>query len=98
MQDESLKLINEHRREIDRIDALVVALLNERAFHSLTIRNLKPAAGMNLYDPSRENLIFEKIAAQNDGPLTDANLKEIYETLLKVMKEAPDLPVEPKID
>lgn len=91
MENDNRQLIDEHRAQIDALDAQIVTLMNERAYHSLTIRNLKPAAGMNLYDPDRENLIYEKVAASNEGPLTNENLVEIYATLLKVMKEAPSL-------
>ena len=87
----NLELIENHRAEIDALDAKIVALLNERAFHSLTIRALKPGAGMQLFDAKREDLIYDKVCALNEGPLADDNVKEIYATLLKVMKEAPDL-------
>lgn len=90
----NLTSIYQHRAAIDQIDRKLVALLNERAVHSLTIRNLKPGAGMNLFDPSREDAIYEKVCDLNDGPLTNDNLKEIYATMLKVMKEAPSLPVD----
>lgn len=90
----NLASIYQHREAIDQIDRKLVALLNERAIHSLTIRNLKPGAGMDLFDPSREDAIYEKVCNLNDGPLTDDNLKEIYATMLKVMKEAPSLPTD----
>lgn len=81
--------IEGYRERIDAVDRKLVALLNERAGYSLAIRALKPAAGMNLYDPAREDRIFEKVCALGDGPLTDAGLREIYAALLKVMKETP---------
>lgn len=90
----NLASIYQHRAAIDEIDRKLVALLNERAIHSLTIRNLKPGAGMDLFDPLREDAIYEKVCNLNGGPLTDDNLKEIYATMLKVMKEAPSLPME----
>ncbi|WP_165173874.1 chorismate mutase [Adlercreutzia sp. ZJ242] len=78
-----------HRAAIDAIDRQLVALINERAGHSLAIRELKPTLGMKLYDPAREGEIFERISAYSEGPLYDQGLREIYETLLKVMKETP---------
>ncbi len=91
-QNENLQEIEKHRAQIDELDREIVKLLNERAFHSLTIRNLKPGAGMKLFDAKREDAIFGKVCALNAGPLADDNVKEIYATLLKVMKEAPGLP------
>ena len=62
-------------------------LLNERATIALAIRDLKPKVHMSLYDPKREEEIFENLASCNDGPLYDDNLREIYEAILHVMKE-----------
>ena len=83
------KAIEEHRAKIDEIDRELVALLNRRASHSLAIRELKPSAKMGLYDPKREEQIFAKVDNYNEGPLYNESLREIYETILKVMKEAP---------
>lgn len=82
-------LIDEHRAAIDELDVKIVALLNEREGHSMAIRELKPAAGMELFDAGREDAIYEKIRAHNEGPIVDDKLCEIYATLLKVMKENP---------
>ena len=88
-REEALAQIQAHRNRIDELDVQIVALLNEREGHSMAIRELKPAAGMQLFDPGREDAILEKICAQNEGPIVDEKLKEIYATLLKVMKENP---------
>ena len=83
--------IEKHRADIDGLDRQIVKLLNERASHSLAIRDLKPEAQMGLYDPKREEEIFAKVYGYNDGPLYNDNLREIYQGILKVMKETPSL-------
>ena len=83
--------IQSHRVQIDEIDQQIVELLNKRAGHSLVIRGLKPEAKMGLYDPKREEEIFNRICSYNEGPLYNENLRQIYETILKVMKETPSL-------
>lgn len=88
-KNEAFEEIEKHRAEIDAIDQKLVALLNERAGHSLDIRALKPDAHMGLYDPKREEEIFARVATYNEGPLYNENLTEIYRGILKVMKEAP---------
>lgn len=90
-EDTNFAKIEEHREKIDEIDKQLVALLNERALHSLQIRDLKPGANMGLYDPRREEEILQTIGKYNDGPLYSEHLREIYTTVLKVMKEAPSL-------
>lgn len=88
-KNEAFEEIEKHRAEIDAIDQKLVALLNERAGHSLDIRALKPDAHMGLYDPKREEEIFARVAMYNEGPLYNENLTEIYRGILKVMKEVP---------
>ncbi|HEY3318577.1 MAG TPA: chorismate mutase [Coriobacteriia bacterium] len=85
--DEVQARIAELRARIDEIDCEAVRLLNERAQLALDIRELKPKVRMALYDPKREEEIFEKLAACNGGPLFDDNLREIYDAILHVMKE-----------
>ena len=86
-----LAQIEEHRAKIDEIDKELVALLNKRAGHSLVIRGLKPGAHMGLYDPKREEEIFARVSSYNEGPLYNDNVREIYATILKVMKETPSV-------
>lgn len=81
--------IDEHRQAIDALDADIIRILNERTELSLAIRALKPKAGMELYDPDREERIFERLGALSDGPLRAQDIRAIYEALLKVMKEIP---------
>jgi len=76
-----------HRVRIDEVDCEIVRLLNERAAESLAIRALKPQVHWGLYDSEREEEIFAHLAACNQGPLYAENLREIYETILHVMKE-----------
>ena len=90
MSEESSALaqIQEHRAKIDEIDRELVALLNRRAGHSLAIRGLKPDVHMGLYDAKREE---EKVDGYNEGPLYNEHLREIYTSILKVMRETPSV-------
>ncbi len=90
-ENSAFQQIQQHRDQIDELDQQIVALLNERAGHSLAIRALKPGANMGLYDPKREEEIFKKIENFNEGPLYNDYLREIYSTILKVMKETPSV-------
>ena len=90
-ESKSLAEIEAHRAKIDEIDQQIGTLLNKRAGHSLVIRGLKPDAHMGLYDPKREEEIFARVNSYNEGPLYNENLREIYEAILKVMKETPSV-------
>lgn len=79
--------IGKHRAVIDSLDDQIIALLNKRATEALAIRALKPQAQMGLYDPKREEEIFVRLEEVNDGPMYNDDVREIYATILKVMKE-----------
>lgn len=87
MSDEARDQIAGLRAQVDEIDCRIVALLNERAKLALRIQEVKPKLQLGLYDPRREEEIFLRLAACNEGPLYADNLREIYEAVLHVMKE-----------
>ncbi|MCE5203038.1 MAG: chorismate mutase [Coriobacteriales bacterium] len=89
-EEQVTEKIAAHRARIDEIDCELVRLLNERATESLAIRKLKPQVHWGLYDPKREEEIFAHLAKCNQGPLYAENLREIFETVLHVMKELRD--------
>jgi chorismate mutase len=84
---DALSSIDELRAQIDAIDEQLVGLMNQRAARSLAIRALKPKAQLGLFDPKREEEIFERVAELNKGPLYGDDLKAIYATILRVSKE-----------
>ncbi|MGO9517685.1 MAG: chorismate mutase [Candidatus Korobacteraceae bacterium] len=79
--------IAEWRRKIDDLDRRLVQLLNERAQCAHEIGKLKRNSGMPIYEPDREKVIFENIKRQNEGPLSEVQLRMIYERLVDVMRQ-----------
>ncbi|OFW35543.1 MAG: hypothetical protein A2074_07205 [Candidatus Aquicultor primus] len=86
MSEDLMREIEELRAQIDVIDNELVEKLNARAELALKIRALKAKSSLPLYDPGREEEIFQKITAVNNGPLYDDDLRRIYDTLLQTMK------------
>lgn len=85
--DDALTSIDKLRAEIDNLDEQLVVLLNARAEKALAIRALKPGAKLGLFDPRREEEIFERVSQLNQGPLYGDDIRAIYATILKVSKE-----------
>ena len=81
--------IDEHRKNIDMIDDELLTLLNRRAQHSLEIRKLKPKNQKSVFDPKREEDIIKRLQESSNGPLYRDGIREIYSSILKVMKETP---------
>src|SRR5277367_3313382 len=74
--------IPEHRKAIDKLDAHIVRLLNERTRHVLAIGDIKLAAGEEIYAPHRERAVFERVCESNAGPMTDEQLRAIYREIM----------------
>jgi chorismate mutase/prephenate dehydratase len=74
--------IPEHRQAIDRLDAQIVRLLNERTQHVLAIGGMKLKAGEEIYAPHRERAVFERISKLNSGPMTEDQLRAIYREIM----------------
>ena len=72
----------EHRQAIDKLDAQIVRLLNERTRHVLSIGEIKLAAGEEIYAPHRERAVFERVCGHNSGPITNDQLRAIYREVM----------------
>jgi chorismate mutase len=79
--------IEDWRQKIDDLDRQLVRLINERAQCALEIGRLKRDSAMPIYEPDRERLIFQNIARANVGPLSDVQLRQVYERLVDVMRQ-----------
>ena len=96
--------IEDWRRKIDDLDRELVRLINERAQCAHEIGKLKRNSAMPIYEPDREKIIFQNIARSNEGPLSDVQLRQVYERLVDVMRQiqreemAPEGPVDGEID
>ncbi len=74
--------LSEHRKAIDRIDAQIVRLLNERTNHVLEIGAIKLAAGEEIYAPHRERAVLQRVAKLNEGPIAPESLRAIYREIM----------------
>jgi chorismate mutase/prephenate dehydratase len=72
----------EHRKAIDKLDAQIVRLLNERTKHVLAIGAIKIKAGEEIYAPHRELAVFARVGKQNAGPITNESLRAIYREIM----------------
>ena len=79
--------IADWRKKIDELDRRLVSLLNERAHCAHEIGKLKRNSSMPIYEPDREKIIFENIARNNPGPLSNIQLRQVYERLIDVMRQ-----------
>jgi chorismate mutase/prephenate dehydratase len=74
--------ISDHRKAIDKLDAEIVRLLNERTRHVLEIGAIKVKAGESIYAPHRERAVLQRITKLNNGPMTNESLRAIYREVM----------------
>jgi len=74
--------IPDHRKAIDKLDARIIHLLNERTRHVLQIGEIKIHSGEAIYVPHRERVVLQRICKLNKGPIKDESLRAIYREIM----------------
>lgn len=86
--------LSDWRDKIDVVDRKLIELLNERARCVLAMAPLKKRAGVPIYEPKREEKVFENIAAHNGGPLGPEAVRRIFERIIDEMRSIQRGPME----
>ena len=85
-QDEARKKLDELRVLIDDVDQRIVALVNERTGVVENIGRVKREAQLPVYEPGREQAVFNHVRSVNPGPLADTEMLHVYERIIDVMR------------
>ena len=83
------------RRRIDELDRRLVELLNERSQCALEIGRLKQQEHLPLYQPDREREVLENAERNNQGPLTNAAIRRLFERIIDEARSAERLAMHP---
>jgi chorismate mutase len=86
----------EWRKKIDEIDRQLVELVSRRARAAHEIGKLKREAAMPIYEPDREQAVFEHVKKVNPGPLPDRDLLRIYERIMDIMRQIQQEEIAPQ--
>jgi len=70
------------RERIDRIDRIVLELLNERSKSANAIGHVKQQLGLPIYVPEREHQVLDGVLERNPGPLDDAAVRRLFERII----------------
>ena len=74
--------IDEIRAEIDRLDNELLRIFNQRADFALKIGEIKKGLEIPVYDPAREKNIFQRMKAENPGPLDNDAIVRLFERVI----------------
>lgn len=75
--------LDDLRNDIDRVDEVLVRLLNERARCVCEIGRLKKESGMAVYQPDREKQVLAHVrAVASEGPLGPDAIARLFERII----------------
>ena len=80
--EERLQIMEELRKEIDKIDEKLVRLLSRRSLHAVLIGRVKRTLNLPTYNPEREKQIADRISSFLESPLSKEALIRIYERII----------------
>jgi chorismate mutase len=78
--------ISDWRKKIDEMDEQIVVLISKRAEAAQAIGELKRTSDLPVYEPGREQAVFDHVRAVNPGPLADGEVLHVYERIIDVMR------------
>lgn len=74
--------IEDWRAQINTLDGELLRLLNERARVALQVGASKTAAGLSLCDHTREAEVIDRMCEQNQGPLDERAIVELFRAVI----------------
>lgn len=75
--------LDELRRNIDRVDEVLVRLLNERARCACEVGRLKKEQGVEVYQPEREKEVLRHVRnVAAEGPLGPDAIGRLFERII----------------
>lgn len=78
-----MRTLDELRADIDRVDEVLVRLLNERARVACEIGRVKKEQGIELYQPDREKQVLAHVRSiASEGPLGADAIARLFERII----------------
>ena len=78
-----MRTLDELRADIDRVDEVLVRLLNERARVACEIGEAKKEQGIELYQPDREKQVLAHVrSVAAEGPLGADAIARLFERII----------------
>ena len=70
------------REAIDRVDGVIVKLLNQRAKYAVEIGEIKGVLSLPIYVPEREKQVLNHVEQSSEGPLDGAAMRRLFERII----------------
>lgn len=76
------------REAIDRVDDVLVKLLNQRAKYAIEIGEIKGVLSLPIYAPEREKEVLQHVESAGTGPLDAAAIRRLFERIIDESRRA----------
>ncbi len=86
MSESQLDELENYRCQIDVLDRRLLDLLNERTAIVEQIGRVKQQRQLNVYEPKREDQVYNNVLHHNRGPLPAEAVKRIFERIIDEMR------------
>jgi chorismate mutase len=97
-REDGLEALRGCRDRINGLDLRILELLNERTRIVEEIGRVKRHLDLPIYEPRREDEVFENVTTHNGGPLTHDGLRRIFERIIDEMRNVQRLRMASKDD
>jgi chorismate mutase/prephenate dehydratase len=87
----SLEDLSRCREKIDELDLALLRILNERTSIVEIIGRIKQDLQLAIYEPKREDQVFENVVGHNQGPLPHDAVRRIFERIIDEMRTVQKL-------
>ena len=84
------------RDAIDRVDEVIVRLLNQRAKYAIEIGEIKGILELPIYVPEREKEVLHHVEETNAGPLDPSAVRRLFERIIDESRRVERLSASPK--
>jgi chorismate mutase len=74
--------IDRLRHAIDRVDEVIVRLMNQRAKYAIEIGEIKGILGLPVYAPEREKEVLQRVETTSEGPLDGESMRRLFERII----------------
>jgi chorismate mutase len=79
-------VVRDLREQIAEADSELLDTVNRRVELVRRLKEHKAAQGFEFVDQAQEDRLVARLAARNSGPLSEDGVRELYRTLLELIK------------
>ena len=79
--------MNKLRNRIDKLDAELLELLNERAKCVMEIGAIKQKEQTEVVVPQREKELLDRLTSLNEGPMNERMVHHLFQEIIDTLKD-----------